>query len=81
MVEQFVLLHSNYLEEVALGQHDSLGELSPFDKYKKKIAAIQALCDAALAHPYKEPTPHNGGAKKSPSMRHRKTKKKHRQNR
>ena len=68
MVEQFVLLHSNYLETAQHSPQDS------YKKYKEKIAAIQALCAAALEHTYVPPT---GG--KNP--RHRKTKKKHRQNR
>lgn len=73
MVEQFVLLHSNYLEEAAQGDSHAA-----YEKYKGKIAAIQALSSAALEHPY---VPMTGGKTKTAqptrtAMRHRKTKKK-----
>jgi hypothetical protein len=41
MVEQFVLLHSNYLDEAAVDPRAAL------EKYKAKIRAIQDLCCAA----------------------------------
>lgn len=63
MVEQFVLLHSNYLEEAAHSPK------AAYEKYRTKIAAIQDLCAAALA--YKVTTTHGGRL-----ARHRKTKKK-----
>lgn len=52
MVEQFVLLHSNYLDAAQHSPQDS------YTKYKEKIAAIQALCAAALEHTY---VPSTGG--------------------
>lgn len=75
MVEQFVLLHSNYLDEASQGDPSDA-----YEKYKGKIAAIQALCNAALEH---KAEPARGG-KQPPktaqptrmAMRHRKTKKK-----
>ncbi len=70
MVEQFVLLHSNYLDDTRPGA----AEL-----YRAKIAAIQDLCAASLAHIQKE-----GGHKRPSlrtSLRHVKTKKKRRNNR
>ncbi len=73
MVEQFVLLHSNYLDAAQNSPKDS------YTKYKEKIAAIQALCAAALEHTYVPPT--GGKAPQRVAPRHRKTKKKHRQNR
>ncbi len=72
MVEQFVLLHSNYLDEAAQGDPSAA-----YEKYKGKIEAIQALCDAALEHPYVSTS--GGKRRQQPTktaMRHRKTKKK-----
>ena len=68
LVEQFILLHSNYLDAAAADPK------AAYEKYSTKIAAIQGLCAAALAH--KVTTAHGGRP-----MRHRKTKKKRRQNR
>jgi len=63
MVEQFILLHSNYLDEA---KHNPK---AAYEKYRTKIAAIHDLCAAALAH--KVTTAHGGRL-----ARHRKTKKK-----
>jgi hypothetical protein len=65
MVEQFALLHSNYLDDT----HPGAAE-----RYRAKIGAIQDLCAASLAHIQKE-----GGRR--PSLRQLKTKKKRRNNR
>lgn len=69
MVEQFTLLHSNYLDDT----RPDAAEL-----YRTKIAAIQDLCTTALAHIEKK-----GGKRSSlrPSLRQAKTKKKRRNNR
>lgn len=69
MVEQFVLLHSNYLEEAAQGDSSAA-----YKKYKEKITAIQALCSAALEH--KAEAARGGKQPPKMAMRHRKTKKK-----
>ncbi len=85
MMEQFVLLHSNYLDEAAQGNAHAA-----YEKYKGKIAAIQTLCSASLEHPYvpitggktktAQPTktapPTRMGQPTKTAMRHRKTKKK-----
>jgi hypothetical protein len=65
MVEQFALLHSNYLDDTRPGAAE---------RYRAKIAAIQDMCAASLAHIQKE-----GGRR--PSLRQAKTKKKRRNNR
>ena len=65
MVEQFVLLHSNYRDDTMPGAAE---------RYRAKIAAIQDLCTTSLAHIQKE-----GGRR--PSLRQVKTKKKRRNNR
>jgi hypothetical protein len=69
MVEQFALLHSNYLDDTRPGAAE---------RYRAKIGAIQDLCAASLAHIQKE-----GGRRPSlrPSLRQLKTKKKRRNNR
>ncbi len=65
MVEQFALLHSNYLDDTRPGAAE---------RYRTKIGAIHDLCATALAHIQKQ-----GGRR--PSLRHVKTKKKRRNNR
>jgi hypothetical protein len=67
MVEQFSLLHSNYLDDTRPGAAE---------RYRTKIGAIQDLCATSLAHIQKE-----GGRRLRPSLRHAKTKKKRRNNR
>ena len=64
MVEQFVLLHSNYLDDAKKNPQ------AAYKIYKGKIASIQDLCAAALAH--KASVAQGGRA----LTRHRKTKKK-----
>jgi hypothetical protein len=67
MVEQFSLLHSNYLDDTQPGAAE---------RYRAKIAAIQDLCASSLAHIQKE-----GGRRLRTSLRLAKTKKKRRNNR
>ena len=71
MVEQFALLHSNYLDDTRPGAAE---------RYRAKIAAIQDLCATSLAHIQKEGGQRTKSALR-PSLRHTKTKKKRRNNR